>query len=93
VVFKRRVGNDLGVIVAALAPYGGALSGMVVESTSNWYWRVDGPMAAGFEVDLANPAAIHRYSGLKHTDDGDDAAWRRRSARRSVFPRRLDPDR
>jgi hypothetical protein len=31
------------------------LLGVVVESTYNWYWLVDGLKAAGFEVKLANP--------------------------------------
>jgi transposase len=75
VIFKRRVRNELGLIVAALAAYGPALSGVVVESTYNWYWLVDGLQDAGFRLHLANPAAIKQYSGLKHTDDSDDAAW------------------
>ena len=75
VAFKRRLRNELRLIVDALTPYREALSGVVVESTYNWYWLVDGLMDAGFKVHLANPAAIHQYSGLKHTDDEDDAAW------------------
>jgi len=75
VAFKGRLANELGVIVDALAPFGDGLSGVVVESTYNWYWLVDGLMDAGFTVHLANPAAIQQYSGLKHTDDKDDAAW------------------
>ena len=75
VAFKKRLRNELRMIVDALAPYREALSGVVVESTYNWYWLVDGLMDAGFRVHLANPAAIHQYSGLKHTGDEDDAAW------------------
>ena len=48
---------------------------MVVESTYNWYWLVDGLMEAGYRVHLANPAAIQQYSGLKYTDDHSDARW------------------
>jgi len=44
-----------------------------VESTFNWYWLVDGLMAAGFTVHLANTAAIKQYEGLKHSDDEKDA--------------------
>ena len=73
-VFKRRLANELSMIVETLAPFGEAFSGLVVESTYNWYWLVDGLMDAGFRVHLANPAAIHQYSGLKHSDDEDDAA-------------------
>jgi transposase len=38
---------------------------LVVESTYNWYWLVDGFMEAGYRVHLANPAAMQQYSGLK----------------------------
>jgi len=39
--------------------------GGVVESTSNWYWLVDGLMEANYRVPLANPAARQPYHGLK----------------------------
>ena len=38
VAFKGRLRNELRMIVDALAPYREALSGVVVESTYNWYW-------------------------------------------------------
>lgn len=55
--------------------YSGSLEGVVVESTYNWYWLVDGLMAKGYTVHLANPSAIQKYSGLKHADDKHDAFW------------------
>ncbi len=75
VAFKRRLPNDLALIIRVLEPYREALAGLVVESTYNWYWLVDGLMDAGFGVHLANPAAIQQYSGLKYVGDEDDAAW------------------
>src|SRR3989442_544472 len=51
------------------------MQGLVVESTYNWYWLVDGLMEADYRVHLANPAAIQQYSGLKYTDDHSDARW------------------
>jgi transposase len=48
---------------------------VVVESTSNWYWLVDGLMEADYRVPLANPAAMQPYNGLKYTDDHADARW------------------
>lgn len=75
VVCRKRLGNELGTILDALAPFGDGISGVVVESTYNWYWLVDGLMDAGYRVHLANTAAIQQYSGLKHTGDEDDAAW------------------
>jgi transposase len=53
-VCKRRVPNELGAVLATLAPYREDLAGVVVESTYNWYWLVDGLQAAGYRVHLAN---------------------------------------
>ncbi len=75
VVFQGRFGNSLMPILAALEPLRDVLAGIVVESTYNWYWLVDGLKEAGFEVHLANPAAIHQYAGLKYRDDKSDARW------------------
>jgi hypothetical protein len=46
-----------------------------IESTSNWYGLVDGWMEADDRVPLANPAAMHPYSGLQYTEDSADARW------------------
>ena len=86
VIFQRRLANDLGVILRALAPFADRLVGVVVESTYNWYWLVDGLQEAGFRVHLANPAAIQQYEGLKYTDDRSDAAWLARLRRLEVLP-------
>jgi len=75
VIVQRRMANDLGAIVALLAPYRDELAGVVVESTYNWYWLVDGLQAAGYRVHLANTTAIKRYEGLKHSGDETDAAY------------------
>ena len=41
-LFEKRLPNDLGTIIRALQPYQGSMTGVVVESTYNWYWLVDG---------------------------------------------------
>ncbi len=74
-VYKRKLPNDLPTIIRALEPFRAELRSVVVESTYNWYWLVDGVMEAGYRVQLANPSAIRPYSGLKHSDDDDDARW------------------
>lgn len=74
-VYRRRLGNELEKVVQELAPYRERLVGVAVESTFNWYWLVDGLMAAGHRVHLANPGAMQQYSGLKHGDDDSDAVW------------------
>jgi transposase len=73
-VFKKRVINKLETILQTLSPFQDQLKGLVVESTFNWYWLVDGLMASGYEqFHLANPSAIKQYEGLKHSDDQHDA--------------------
>jgi transposase len=86
VLYRRRLENDLRKIGQALAPYRKDLSGVVVESTFNWYWLVDGLMEAGYPVRLANTTAIQQYSGLKHTDDESDAEWLAELLRLGILP-------
>ena len=73
IVFNKRMPNDLGQIRAALEPHREELAGVVIESTYNWFWLVDGLMDAGYRVHLAHPAAIKKYEGLKHSGDFADA--------------------
>lgn len=73
VLCEKRVPNNLEQIVALLEPHRGDLKGVVVESTFNWYWLVDGLQRAGFDVKLANTAALDQYSGLKYSGDEHDA--------------------
>jgi transposase len=73
-VFGKRVSNNLPLILETLDPFQDQLKGIVVESTFNWYWLIDGLMDAGYQcVHLANPSAIKQYEGIKHTDDQQDA--------------------
>jgi transposase len=75
VVAEKRLPNDLNTILAYLAPYHAELTGLVVESTYNWYWLVDGLRDAGYRVHLAHTAAIKQYEGLKFSNDQVDARW------------------
>ena len=70
---RRRYRNDLQSILKSLAPFKHELKSVVVESTFNWYWLVDGLQDAGHRVQLAHPPGIDQYSGLKHGDDDSDA--------------------
>ena len=47
IVYQKRLPTNLEQIRAALAPYRDELVGVVVESTYNWYFLVDGLMDAG----------------------------------------------
>ena len=73
-LFGKRVSNKLPLILSTLDPFRDQLNGIVVESTYNWYWLIDGLMDAGYQcVHLANPSAMKQYEGIKHTDDQHDA--------------------
>lgn len=85
-ILRERAPNDLEIIVSLLSPYQEALEGIVVESTYNWYWLVDGLVGAGYRVHLANTAAIRQYEGLKHGDDEGDARWLAHMLRLGILP-------
>jgi transposase len=86
VLYQKRLRNELSEIVRALTPHQELLQGIVVESTYNWYWLVDGLLAAGYRVHLANTTAIEQYKGLKHTDDESDARWLAHLLRLGILP-------
>ena len=86
VVARRRLANDLHTVAAWLEPYRGDLAGVVVESTYNWYWLVDGLMEQGYTLHLANTVAIQQYSGLKHRDNVSDARWLAKLLRMGQLP-------
>jgi len=75
IVFSKRLPNDLGQIGAVLWPHRRELAGVVVESTYNWYWLVDGLVDAGYRLHLAHPSAIKKYEGLKYSGDFADARY------------------
>ena len=86
VVYRKRLPNDLRLILEQLSAYQSRVEGIVVESTYNWYWLVDGLMEQGYKVHLANTAAIQQYNGLKYTDDDSDARWLAHLLRLGVLP-------
>jgi transposase len=85
-LFGKRLPNCLDTITSALKPFRKSLVGIVVESTYNWYWLVDGLQAAGYKVHLANPSAMRQYEGLKHTDDKSDSFWLAHMLRLGILP-------
>ena len=74
-VYKKRLPNELSIILEILKPYQDSIEGIVVESTYNWYWLADGLREASYNVHLANVAANIQYSGIKCTGDESDALW------------------
>jgi transposase len=73
VLYSKPHANDLSRLLPVLEAHRSELCGIVVESTFNWYWLVDGLQEAGYRVLLANTAAIKQYEGLKHRGDESDA--------------------
>lgn len=85
-VFKKKVSNEAEFILSYLGEFQQEIVGVVVESTFNWYWLVDLLGEAGYQVHLANPCAIQKYSGLKHSDDKHDAFWLAEMLRLGILP-------
>lgn len=85
-IFKRKLDNEPELILQTLEPFQKDLSGIVVESTYNWYWLVDLLMSEGYKTHLANPAAIQVYKGIKHADDTHDSFWLAEMLRLNILP-------
>ncbi len=86
VLYKQRHRNEVTAILSALDPFKKDIQGVVVESTYNWYWLVDGLMDAGYRVHLANVSAIKQYEGLKQVDDKRSSLWLANLLRLNILP-------
>jgi transposase len=86
VVAEKRLPNDLEKIIGLMKPWQSELAGVVVESTFNWYWLVDGLKEAGFTVHLAHTTAIKKYAGLNHSGDETDARFLAHLLRLGILP-------
>jgi len=86
-ITHRKLDCKLAEVEEFLRPLKPQLQSMAVESTFNWYWLVDGLQAAGYPIDLANPARIEQYSGIKHADDKHDAFHLAELQRLKILPK------
>ncbi len=86
VLCERRLGNSLEEVDAFFRPFRSELNALVLESTYNGYWLMDGLAELGYEVKLANPSQMQPYQGLKHRDDASDGLWLNRMHRLGVLP-------
>jgi transposase len=86
VVAQKRLPNEISKIVSFLTRWRDEIAGVVVKSTYNWYWLVDGLQDAGFQVHLANTSAIQQYEGLKHSGDETDAQHLAHLLRLDILP-------
>ena len=53
VLYAKKLPNKLKAILSALERFREYIKGVVVESTYNWYWLVDGLQEHGYRVHLA----------------------------------------
>ena len=83
---QRRLPNHLPTILKELEPFHDEVEGIVVESTYNWYWLVDGLQDHGYRVHLAHTAAVPQYSGLKYSGDESDARHLAHLLRLGILP-------
>src|SRR5262249_31566127 len=86
IVDEKRLANDLKVVLAYLAPHQANRTGLVVASTSNWYWLVDGLLEAGYRGHVANTAAIKQYEGLQCRNEHLDARFLAHLLRLGLLP-------
>jgi len=85
-LFKKRLPNQLPLVLESLEPFRPRLKVVAVESTYNWYWLVDGLMEHQYPVVLAHPSEMDQYDGIKEADDLTDAAFLARLARLNILP-------
>lgn len=86
VIRHKRLPNDIESIDSFFKQYKDELSDIVVESTFNGYWLVDGLKDKGYGVKLAHMMACEPYAGLRYGDDKSDSLWLNRMNRVGVLP-------
>ncbi len=85
-ILSKKLPNDMDMVLNTLKPFKRKIKGVVVESTYNWYWLVDGLMDKKYNVHLANPSQMQQYSGMKYTDDKWDSFWLAHMLRLGILP-------
>jgi transposase len=86
-ICRGKLANRIQDLDDFLRPHKDQLVAVVVESTFNWYWLVDGLEALDYPMVLAHPAAMVQYAGLKHADDKTDAFWLAEQCRLGLIPK------
>lgn len=78
--------NELPLIARLLDPFKPDLQ-IVVESTFNWYWLVDGLQALGFDVSLAHTLGLSMITHAKVKTDRRDAFTLAKLLRAGLIPK------
>ena len=82
----QKVPNDLSRISNLLAPFKPNLQ-IVIESTFNWYWLVDGLTDLGFDVCLAHTLGLSMITAAKVKTDRRDSFTLAKLLRAGVIPK------
>lgn len=83
---QQKVPNDLHRISNLLEPFKPNLQ-IVVESTFNWYWLVDGLQQLAFDVSLAHTLGLSMITQAKVKTDRRDAFTLAKMLRAGVIPK------
>jgi len=86
IIFEQKMANNLERIELSLRPYKKDLQ-IVVESSFNWYWLVDGLQSAGYKVCLAHTLGLQMIAGAKVKTDRRDAYALARLLRAGMIPK------
>ncbi len=85
-VDHQRLPCELEAVKRYFHPFKGRMISIAVESTFNWYWLVDGLEDLGYKLELANPAGLSQYDGLKLANDKTDAFFIAELLRLGILP-------
>jgi len=83
---QQKAANDLPSIASLLLPFSPHLQ-IVVESTFNWYWLVDGLLERGFDVSLAHTLGLAMITRAKVKTDRRDAFTLAKLLRAGLIPK------
>jgi transposase len=83
---QQKTANELPRIVALLDAFKSNLR-VVVESTFNWYWLVDGLQRTGFDVCLAHTLGLSMITAAKVKTDRRDAFSFAKPLRAGMIPK------
>ena len=83
---QQKTANELPLISNLLEPFKPDLQ-VVIESTFNWYWLVDGLQRLGFDVSLAHTLGLAMITQAKIKTDRRDAFSLAKLLRAGVIPK------
>ncbi|GEM_PF-2148719 len=85
-VKQKRLKNSIEEVKEFFEDHKNELKGIVMESTYNGYWLMDGLSEAGYNVRLANPSKMGDYDGIKNSNDETDTRWLAKMLRLGILP-------